>query len=167
MHDLFEKRKPSPPSIKKSLSLKIDMKIERPMVQISDRNIRQPQPIQNMKNKLWIPIIALPLIIGSCEKKAETSADKLKDSVEKMATGAKDAIDSAKASTDAAVEKAKAATDAAVEKAKEATDAAAKMAEEKKKEIDDAVKKAADAIPTPDPAPAPEPTPAPPPMAPE
>jgi gas vesicle protein len=108
-----------------------------------------------MKSKLWITAIALPLMFGACEKKAETSTEKMKESVDQMAAGAKDAIDSAKASTDAAVEKAKAATDAAVDKAKEATDAAAKLAEEKKKELDEAVKKAADSIPAPAPAPVP------------
>ena len=112
-----------------------------------------------MKSHLWIPVAAVSFCIAACDQK-DAVAEKLKEATQHAADSAKGAIDDTKKAADEATAKAKELADEATTKAKETAAAAAKLTEEKKKELEDAARKAAESV-TPVLPPAPAPTEAP------
>jgi len=82
---------------------------------------------QTMKIKLWIPTLAIPLVMVACDSK-ETASEKMDAGADKVAEGVKEMADAAGKKTDKAMEDAKAAVEKAGDKTKEvAADAKEKI----------------------------------------
>lgn len=109
-----------------------------------------------MKTKLWMPMLALPLLFASCEDKKKDDLDKAaketKAKLDVATEKTKDAMDAVQKSDDKKTPEAKAKADVKLDEAAKATEEAkAKEAENDKK-----LKDAAGAVPV-EPAPTPPP----------